>query len=212
MEKVRPKLTTMDSSPFLLVLTIIAALFFAMDESVSLSHSHIEYATVTGFFLQDDPATDPATFDYVSLRYLPVALLSTPEALQCIRKTDKGTFLTIGIQKVATGFGLINQTYDTDDFFEHKDDRSQWRRFEHKLRTLNRHAGPHVDYKLLFMGRHGEGFHNVAERFYGTPMWDVCVAALNPQPALSRLKRQWNNMQSPSLLTGVVVFFLKAGR
>jgi hypothetical protein len=23
------------------------------------------------------------------------------------------------------------------------------------------------------MGRHGEGYHNVAEAFYGTPAWDV---------------------------------------
>jgi len=26
-----------------------------------------DYETVTGFFRQDDPATDPATFDYVSI-------------------------------------------------------------------------------------------------------------------------------------------------
>lgn len=27
--------------------------------------STIHYTTISGFFLQDDPATDPATFDYV---------------------------------------------------------------------------------------------------------------------------------------------------
>ena len=26
---------------------------------------HLKYETVTGFFLQDDPDTDPATFNYV---------------------------------------------------------------------------------------------------------------------------------------------------
>jgi hypothetical protein len=30
-----------------------------------------------------------------------------------------------------------------------------------------------VQYKVLYMGRHGEGYHNVAEAFYGTPAWDV---------------------------------------
>jgi hypothetical protein len=25
------------------------------------------------------------------------------------------------------------------------------------------------------MGRHGEGYHNVAESFYGTPAWDVRI-------------------------------------
>jgi hypothetical protein len=28
-------------------------------------------------------------------------------------------------------------------------------------------------YKVLFMGRHGEGFHNAAESYYGTPAWNV---------------------------------------
>jgi hypothetical protein len=37
--------------------------------------SAINYTTVTGFFLQDDPATDPGTFDYVGhiLRLCPVS-------------------------------------------------------------------------------------------------------------------------------------------
>lgn len=56
------KLTTMPS-PFLLAATVVIALFTAMGESLALSH--FEYSTVTGYFLQDDPATDPADFDYV---------------------------------------------------------------------------------------------------------------------------------------------------
>lgn len=28
-------------------------------------------------------------------------------------------------------------------------------------------------YKLLFIGRHGEGYHNAAQTFYGTPAWNV---------------------------------------
>ena len=31
----------------------------------SLSSMHLHYSTVTGYFLQDDPATDPSDFDYV---------------------------------------------------------------------------------------------------------------------------------------------------
>ncbi|BAE64944.1 unnamed protein product [Aspergillus oryzae RIB40] len=34
--------------------------------------------------------------------------------------------------------------------------------------------GPETQFKLLFLGRHGEGVHNVAERRYGTELWDVC--------------------------------------
>ncbi|TQS31794.1 hypothetical protein Golomagni_07916, partial [Golovinomyces magnicellulatus] len=29
-----------------------------------------------------------------------------------------------------------------------------------------------VKYKMLVMGRHGQGYHNVAESFYGTPAWN----------------------------------------
>lgn len=50
-------------SPVLLAVTVVVALIASMAESLSLSH--FEYFTVTGYFLQDDPATDPEDFDYV---------------------------------------------------------------------------------------------------------------------------------------------------
>ncbi|KAK2741741.1 hypothetical protein FQN55_008241 [Onygenales sp. PD_40] len=121
------------SRPFLLAATVVLALLLAMAEA--LGQSHLEYSTVPGYFLQDDPATDPAEFDYTS------------------------------------AFGLINQTYDTDCDFDPDNKKTQWQRFDHKLQSLNRHA-PHTKYKLLYMGRHGEGYHNVAEQFYGTELWD----------------------------------------
>ena len=34
-------------------------------------------------------------------------------------------------------------------------------------------------YKLLFIGRHGEGYHNAAESFYGTPAWNVSLSLPN---------------------------------
>lgn len=43
------------------------------------------------------------------------------------------------------------------------------------MRALNAQAGPDVQYKVLYMGRHGEGFHNVAESWYGTDAWDVRI-------------------------------------
>lgn len=38
---------------------------------------------------------------------------------------------------------------------------------------MNRNSHPDVSYRLLFLGRHGEGYHNVAEDEYGTEAWDV---------------------------------------
>jgi len=56
----------MAGSPVLLLATVLLARFAAMAESVAFA-SYLNYSTVTGYFLQDDPATDPSTFDYVRL-------------------------------------------------------------------------------------------------------------------------------------------------
>ncbi|EHY60595.1 putative phosphoglycerate mutase pmu1 [Exophiala dermatitidis] len=103
--------------------------------ALATAPSYIQYSTVTGYFLQDDNATNATTFDYTT-----------------------------------TNFGLINQSYPTDS----KDSASltQWQRFAQLIDSLNAKAAKNVDYKLLFMGRHGEGWHNAAETFYGTPAWN----------------------------------------
>lgn len=70
-------------------------------------------------------------------------------------------------------FGLINRAYDTDAEYDPELKKTQWQRFKHKVSRLNRQSGKHVNYKVLYLGRHGEGFHNAAEAYYGTPAWDV---------------------------------------
>ncbi|KAL1968181.1 hypothetical protein VTN77DRAFT_2016 [Rasamsonia byssochlamydoides] len=133
--------------PCLLFATIIVAGFMIMAESIAsstVSSSYLRYSTVTGYFLQDDPATDPSTFDYVT-----------------------------------TNFGLINRPYDTDAAFDPNGEKTQWERFEYKVRSLNREADERTQYKVLFMGRHGQGYHNVAEEFYGTEAWDCYWSLLD---------------------------------
>ena len=49
--------------PFLFLATIFATFVVMMGESNI--PQYIKYTTVTGFFQQDDPATDPNGFDYV---------------------------------------------------------------------------------------------------------------------------------------------------
>lgn len=44
------------------------------------------------------------------------------------------------------------------------------------MSKLNAESEDSVQYKVLFMGRHGEGVHNVAEAFYGTEAWDVFMS------------------------------------
>lgn len=79
-----------------------------------------------------------------------------------------------------SNFGLIPRAYDsdTDAEIKNQENTTQWQRFEHHLRQMNRNSHPDVSYRLLFLGRHGEGYHNVAEDEYGTEAWDV--RSLNP--------------------------------
>lgn len=76
-------------------------------------------------------------------------------------------------------FGLINRAYDTDDEYDPNYRKTQWQRFQHQVFRLNQQSGRNVQYKVLYMGRHGEGLHNVAESFYGTPAWDVSLLVLS---------------------------------
>ncbi|KAI9791062.1 MAG: hypothetical protein M1835_000554 [Candelina submexicana] len=125
----------MSFRPFLFVWTIVTLYLVIMGEAST--PSYIKYTTVTGFFLQDEPSTNPGSFDYT-----------------------------------AVNFGLIDRPYDTDGEYDPRAEKTQWQRFEHQVFRYNRQSGRNVQYKVIFMGRHGEGYHNVAESFYGTPAWN----------------------------------------
>jgi hypothetical protein len=73
---------------------------------------------------------------------------------------------------MTTNFGLINRTYPTDDTCKGGRQATQWERFVYYVASLNREAPKNVEYKLFYMGRHGEGWHNAAESYYGTPAWN----------------------------------------
>lgn len=55
--------------------------------------------------------------------------------------------------------------------------KTLWQRFEFYVHHLNRGCGHSkaVRYKVLFTGRHGQGWHNAAESYYGTPAWNVLL-------------------------------------
>jgi hypothetical protein len=62
---------------------------------------------------------------------------------------------------------LINRDYDSDQPGAQKE---QWKCFESHIRSLVT-KDPSV--KVIWLGRHGQGWHNVAETKYGTKAWDV---------------------------------------
>ena len=77
-----------------------------------------------------------------------------------------------------TNFGLINQTYPGDSLAD-VTRLTQWQRFKNQVFQLNRHSGRDVEYKVLYMGRHGNGYHNAAETYYGTPAWNCYYSILD---------------------------------
>lgn len=65
-------------------------------------------------------------------------------------------------------------SYDPlDDSFGLLDkSEERWDRFIERIDRLNREADARTAYKVFFVGRHGEGWHNVGERKYGTEAWN----------------------------------------
>ena len=108
------------------------------------SNSYINYTTLTGYFLQDEPTTNTTTFNFTT-----------------------------------TNFGLINRTYPSDSTLPLHRNQTQWQRFRHQLAQLNRDAAPGTAYKLLYLGRHGDGYHNDAQAYYGTPAWNCYYSELD---------------------------------
>ncbi|KZT64923.1 phosphoglycerate mutase-like protein [Daedalea quercina L-15889] len=70
-----------------------------------------------------------------------------------------------------------------------------WSKFKSHVAKLNQAASPGTTHKILFLGRHGEGWHNVAEAKYGTQAWDDYYSRLygdsemtwGPDPLLTAL-------------------------
>ncbi|KUJ11981.1 phosphoglycerate mutase family protein [Mollisia scopiformis] len=108
-----------------------------MGEAPKPEEEYLKFTTVTGYFQQDDPATNPKAFDYAT-----------------------------------TNFGLINRAYDTDANFDPEGTKTQWQKFDHHVTQINHESDSNTQYKVLYMGRHGQGYHNAAESYYGTEAWD----------------------------------------
>ncbi|CAI7588446.1 unnamed protein product [Penicillium glandicola] len=93
--------------------------------------------------------------------------------LQDETSTDASTF-----DYTAENFGLINRTYPADKDHKKHESLTQWERFYNQVTKLNEQSSKNVEYKVLFLGRHGEGWHNAAETYYGTPAWNCYWAEL----------------------------------
>lgn len=53
--------------------------------------------------------------------------------------------------------------------------KESWAVLQRDLKELQKKAPENVRYKLLFLARHGQGYHNYAVKKYGEEDWDVCT-------------------------------------
>lgn len=75
------------------------------------------------------------------------------------------------------------------------DSPERWHRFKGRIDSLNSNAPHGTSYKVFFLGRHGQGYHNIAEEKYGTQAWDDYYSKLygdseitwGPDPLLTPL-------------------------
>ncbi|CAD6500488.1 BgTH12-07664 [Blumeria graminis f. sp. triticale] len=134
----RPSNQTTYVVPTLLLLTFFAVVSMLVNKLAPVQGEHLEFSTVPGYFLQDDPKTISHGFDFKN-----------------------------------TNFGLINRAYDADADTSHPALlKTQWQRFEAEIMRLNSQSESTTRFSLLYMGRHGQGYHNLAESRYGTKAWD----------------------------------------
>ena len=68
---------------------------------------------------------------------------------------------------------LLSREYptDTSGTLNEKD----WVRFANHVTSLNQTAPANVSYKVLYLTRHGFGYHNQKHAEVGTETWDVSI-------------------------------------
>lgn len=75
------------------------------------------------------------------------------------------------------GLGLTEQNYDTDGTAKANhspgNDKKHWERFRDYIEYLNGQTPASTMYKVLYITRHGLGYHNVFESEVGRDMWNV---------------------------------------
>jgi hypothetical protein len=73
--------------------------------------------------------------------------------------------------------GLIERSYETDGIIETVgsvgNDKKPWERFRDYVDHLNNQNTASTTYKVLYITRHGLGYHNIFESKVGRDAWNV---------------------------------------
>lgn len=155
--------------PILLFLTVVVALLVTMKETISALPPDVA---------EGSQSSHPPIRSLVNVHY---TYSSPPDYfLPSRHATDPRTF-----DPTTTNFGLITREYDSDTTLSHGDHYrhlTDWQRFEHHLDSLNSNADSNTTHHVLFLARHGQGYHNLAESYYGAAAWDCHFAELDGDP------------------------------
>ncbi len=84
------------------------------------------------------------------------------------------------------GLGLIDRRHETvedDTPDDSRKDVKPWEAFKGHVYYLNRQNPASTVYKVLYITRHGFGYHNYFESNVGTEAWDVSLASLRRRQA-----------------------------
>lgn len=106
--------------------------------------------------------------------------------------------------KFETVQGIFRQTAEDTDpvsfnyLNEHFGRASSWTQIFERLEQLNKASKHNECYKIFFLARHGEGYHNVANAKYGTQDWNEYWSKVNgdneviwgPDAELTEIGRQ----------------------
>lgn len=68
--------------------------------------------------------------------------------------------------------GLLDRSYGTDSRFDPDQKKTPWARFENHLAHLNQEDPQNTKYKVIYLARHGQGYHNVQESLVGRAAWE----------------------------------------
>ena len=69
--------------------------------------------------------------------------------------------------------GIIERSYPTDDPVASEQIKLPWERLKSYIEHLNEQESGRASYKVLYITRHGLGYHNVFEAEVGREAWNV---------------------------------------
>lgn len=122
----------------------------------------------------------PGVFHEFTTEDLPDGKLPTQPRLGLLHREYPSDTASAAVPNGATTNGATNGANSTSNGLssgtasEHETDYTQdWPRFAEHVRTLNREAPEGVAYKVLYLTRHGVGYHNQKSVEVGVEAWDV---------------------------------------